>query len=329
MTDAGFFRRALTERDAAAYIAFVDAVSEADGDTDHLDEAGYLKLLNFPLATPELEDFTGFFDGGRLAAAGWVARRSSAEPAHWMTTSGAVHPDYRGRGLGTTLIRWQQGLAPRIHERYFPGRRLELAVGAMGGNTGAHELFENEGFAPLRWFFEMSMPQGAPAGDDRAPDGLVFAPLADTGAGREELRREHNATFVDHFRFTPSGPQEWAHWIGQDKVRPDLSFLLREARSGEPAGFLVSSFSAADFAATGVRDVHFNLIGTRRAHRRRGVASALIAHAVRAARELGFETASLGVDAQNPTGALGVYERAGFVCTHKWAVYNKVLSEAR
>jgi ribosomal protein S18 acetylase RimI-like enzyme len=41
------------------------------------------------------------------------------------------------------------------------------------------------------------------------------------------------------------------------------------------------------------------------------VAAALLAHVLRAARGLGYDTSSLTVDAQNPTGARGVYERAG------------------
>jgi ribosomal protein S18 acetylase RimI-like enzyme len=33
---------------------------------------------------------------------------------------------------------------------------------------------------------------------------------------------------------------------------------------------------------------------------------------MRAFRDTGFDAAILGVDAENPTGALGVYERVGF-----------------
>jgi GNAT superfamily N-acetyltransferase len=320
-----FSQRALTEEDAAAYVAFAAAVGAADDDPTRLDETGFLELLRFPLAVRDLQDFTGWFDGERLAAAGWVARASAAQPVHWMRSQGAVHPDYRGLGLGTALIRWQQELAPKIHDRFFPGHRLELSVGAMGGNTAALELFAQEGFAPLRWYFEMLRPEDAPVAEDRAPEGLEFLPYTD--AQCEELRLAHNEAFVDHFRATPHDRDFWNYWIGQEKIRKDLSFLLRDARTGELAGFLVSSASEAEFAATGVRDVHFNLIGTLSPFRRRGVASALIAHAVHASRRLGFQTATLGVDAENPTGALGVYEKAGFVCAHRHALYNKVLVE--
>jgi ribosomal protein S18 acetylase RimI-like enzyme len=36
-----------------------------------------------------------------------------------------------------------------------------------------------------------------------------------------------------------------------------------------------------------------------------------------------MDHAMLGVDADNPTGAVGVYERAGFVVTKRSAAYRK------
>ena len=323
---SGYTQRALTEQDAAGYVELVRAANEADGDSGRLDEPGYLFLLHHPLGTPGLDDFTGFFDGDRLVAGGWVARRAHADAVHWMIADGVVHPEYRGRGIGTELLRWHQRLAPVIHERFFPGLPLELSISAMGGNAGALELFAREGYAPERWFFEMRRPQGLAVREPRLPEGLEIETL--TPEMHEPLRVLHNEVFVDHWRGTEQGEEEWGHWLAQEKMRPELSFLLRDAENGAVAGFLVSSFSEAEFEDTGVRDIHFNLIGTVRAHRRRGVASALIAHAVRESRSQGYQTASLGVDAENPTGALGVYERNGFACEAKSVIYNKVLRSA-
>jgi ribosomal protein S18 acetylase RimI-like enzyme len=323
---SGYTQRALTETDAAAYVELVRAMNEADGDEGRMAEADYLYLLNHPLGVPDLDDFTGFFDGDRLVAGGWVARSTSADPAHWMVSDGGVHPDYRGRGIGTALLRWQEALAPVIHERFHPGTRLELCSSAMDGNTGARALFAHEGYAAERWFFEMRRPEGAPEEEPRIPEGLVLETLGEQMY--EPLRLVHNEVFRDHWRGTPEEEQEWGHWIGREKVRPQLSFLLRDGANGAVAGYLVSSFSEAEFAETGVRDIHFNLIGTARPYRKRGVASALIAHAVRESRRQGYQTASLGVDAENPSGALGVYESNGFECVHKFVIYNKVLREA-
>ena len=38
-------------------------------------------------------------------------------------------------------------------------------------------------------------------------------------------------------------------------------------------------------------------------------------------REEGFDRAALDVDSENPTGALGVYERVGFTTQRRWTNY--------
>jgi ribosomal protein S18 acetylase RimI-like enzyme len=60
--------------------------------------------------------------------------------------------------------------------------------------------------------------------------------------------------------------------------------------------------------------VWINSVGTRRAWRGRGVATALLQEVLHAAAgaEDGLERAILGVDAENPTGALRVYRALGF-----------------
>jgi len=49
----------------------------------------------------------------------------------------------------------------------------------------------------------------------------------------------------------------------------------------------------------------------------------LLAEVLRAAAAAGLPRASLGVDAKNPTGAVGVYERAGFAVEHSFLAYRR------
>jgi ribosomal protein S18 acetylase RimI-like enzyme len=81
---------------------------------------------------------------------------------------------------------------------------------------------------------------------------------------------------------------------------------------GSVAGYVMSYESPADTARRGVRDLYIGTVGTLPAHRGRGIAGALLAHVLQGAPAQGYATASLTVDAENPTGALGVYDRAGF-----------------
>ena len=317
-----FSQRPLTAADASAYVALTEVLSRVDGTGYHVAEADYLFHLDNPLRAKTFEDCQGIFDDDRLIAMAWLQRGAAAESAHWMSSDGGVHPDYRGHGIGTRLVRWQTDLAPRIHEHYFPGRPLELTARLTGTNTAAHELFAHEGFAPIRWSFRMRRPADAPELDAALPEGLKLETYTPEAA--EELRLAHNEAFRDHFRGMPWPKDAWMAWISQDKIEHDLSVLLRDA-DGTIAGFVVCSHYADPAEdAPDARGLHLNIFGTRRAYRRRGVASGLIAHIARVAREKGYRTQSLGVDAENPTGALGVYERCGFTVERRAVLYKKV-----
>ena len=75
----------------------------------------------------------------------------------------------------------------------------------------------------------------------------------------------------------------------------------------------------------GVQDLFIMTLGTRRAGRKRGIGSALLLRALTQARGAGFTSASLVVDADSPTGALGLYERVGFTVDHTSVTQSKPL----
>ena len=66
-------------------------------------------------------------------------------------------------------------------------------------------------------------------------------------------------------------------------------------------------------------------ISVRRPWRRRGLARALIAASFPLLRARGMTEATLGVDTENPSGALRVYERCGFAAVSRDTTYRKPL----
>jgi ribosomal protein S18 acetylase RimI-like enzyme len=178
--------------------------------------------------------------------------------------------------------------------------------------VGAAALFEAEGFEPVRFSKLMRHPLGAAIPPETTPDGMAFEGWSE--ANDAEFLAVRNEAFADHWGSVPNTPETWRHIIGRS-FRPELSSLLRDTATGDAAGMLITSYWEADTEATGLREAHIGLIGTRRPFRRRGVAAALIARALHAAAKDGYDHAALSVDAANPTGAFGVYERAGFTVT--------------
>jgi len=66
-------------------------------------------------------------------------------------------------------------------------------------------------------------------------------------------------------------------------------------------------------------------IAVRRAWRKRGVATALLAGCLRLLKARGLGEAALYVDSENPSGAVGLYERAGFRVVRREGTYRKPL----
>ena len=64
-------------------------------------------------------------------------------------------------------------------------------------------------------------------------------------------------------------------------------------------------------------------VSVRRPWRRRGLARALLAGSLVAARDAGFTSAALGVDTDSPTGATALYESLGFTPERTSTAYRK------
>ncbi|OLT22263.1 hypothetical protein BJF78_07670 [Pseudonocardia sp. CNS-139] len=167
---------------------------------------------------------------------------------------------------------------------------------------------------PVRWWSEMTRGLAGPVPAAAPPPGLELSPLGpgyDAARWDAPLLAAHNAAFADHWGSTPTTAASWTHFRTGRAFRPACS-VAALAPDGTVAGYVMAYEFEADTAASGVRDLHVGTVGTLRAHRRRGVAAAMLAHVLRTGAGLGYGTSSLTVDAQNPTGALGVYERAGY-----------------
>ena len=264
------------------------------------------------------------FDGDRMVATGVLAARVEADPVHAMHYEGGVHPAYRGRGLGTALLDWAAAAAGPLHADRFAGRALTVQCGFPVADRAAAELFEKHGFAPVRYFRKMARQLDGDLPPARVPAGIGIVPYrADLD---EPMRVAKNEAFREHWDVTPSTPEAWRSLFTGAEFRPALSPLAVSAGTGQIVGLIVTHESEAETAATGRPDAHLNNVGTLPQARGRGVATALIATMLRAARDEGYVTASLDVDSENPTGAIGVYEKSGFAVVDTWVTYARPIS---
>jgi mycothiol synthase len=230
---------------------------------------------------------------------------------------GAVLPEARGRGLGRRLLVWGERRARELHHE-------SIRVDVHQDNAGKEALVRAAGYEPVRWEHRMTRVI-----DDALPDvpatpaGLTLTPYA--CEHDDAVRLAHGEAFGDHWGSIAPDAERWAHaYTGRRAFRPDLSRLVLD--DDEVAGYLLSYFWEADAAASGVREAFVGQLGVRAPWRRRGLGGLLLAAALRSYRDAGYERAVLTVDTANATGALGIYERAGFAVQATSAAWVKQLS---
>lgn len=258
------------------------------------------------------------FDGARMLGFSAVHYKPTAEIVHRVQAAGAVRPTHRRHGLGTKLMQHGLATAEALHALHHPA--LPLVVESTYGEHvhGAVALYQAAGMTATEWARHMRHPLGAAIPDAPIPDRLRIEGY--TAGTDEEFREVRNEAVQDDVVRAQLTAEQWRVWAVNANIRPELSFLLRDVKTGTVAGVLLVVSWAADTVATGIRDAYFRVIATRPAYEERGVADALISHTLQAAQDQGYGRASLRVDADSSSKEFGVYERAGFV-THDTQVH--------
>ena len=223
---------------------------------------------------------------------------------------GLVHPDHRGRGIGSVLL---DRIEARAAERVEPGSGSVFTAVTDVDAAGA-ALVGSRGFERVRSFRHLQLDlDGPPLEPGEPPPGIEINGIEP----ERDLVRIH-AIFVEAFR------EEWGY-----RVIPfeEWSSLEVETTSYDPSLWLLAT--DGDEAVGALSGVVWGdrgwvgELGVRKPWRGRGIASALLrrAFATFASREL--PRVMLNVDAANPTGAVRLYERLGMRTVRGWDVYEK------
>ncbi|MEV6287261.1 GNAT family N-acetyltransferase [Kribbella sp. NPDC051770] len=314
---AGLEARPIEKDDAAAWAELLAAKEKVDAEGENYNADDLLEEL----ADPSLDaarDSIGVWSGEQMVAYGVVRAPDEVVDVHRVRTEGTVHPEWRGRGIGSVLVPWLNRRAAELHQERQPGAVGEINTGAIETNTSALDLLTGFGFERCRYFFSMERDLAKPVEVPPVPEGLrlvAFSPAYD-----ETLRVAHNEVFMDHWGSSPKSPESWKTWFtGSRAFRPALAYLVMDG--DEVVAYTLGYEYVADTEATGIREVYVGQVGTKRSHRGRGLAAVALAKVMAEAAADGFQRASLGVDAENPTGALGLYERLGYTTKNTWITH--------
>lgn len=279
--------------DAAAIAAYLNAHGRARFGEDELDEREVREWFGLPRIRMWLAERDGAIVGYADAA---------EEHGRWNVDARTLEP-----AVAPLLL-----AAAEAHAG--PGATVRGYAAAADEPMVAS--YRAAGFTPVRHSFQMRIEV---AGDEQAPewpDGVTVRTLAD---GEEPRVHEvHMEAFADHWDFHPTPYDEWRRWFRDRETFDRTLWFLAEA-DGELAGLALCNRHPSGDPTFGWVEV----LAVRRPWRRRGLGLALLRHAFAGFARRGATRVGLGVDAENLTGAVRLYERAGMSVVRRYDTWEK------
>jgi mycothiol synthase len=260
---------------------------------------------------------------GELEATAWVTCDASVKHEYRAFLDGRVRPEYRGRGLGSSVLGWMEARACQMLAALEKDRPCVLRIDFYDRGEDAVELFEKHGFQFVFAEDEMRRDLIQPIPVLDLPEGMTLVNWA------PERVAMFFDVYQDAFRERPGFPKwtenVWRHnFAGGREFRADLSLLLLDGV--EPVGFAICHVESDEDQKSG-SEGWIAQMGVRPAWRRRGLGSALLCEAMHRFRSKGLRWAALDVNTNNPE-ARRLYERLGFERRKAYTSFQKTTDQA-
>jgi mycothiol synthase len=319
----GYTMRATTMDDLEGAVATFNACSmELIGE-----EAHDVEVIRAEWESPGLtiEEDTRVVEAPDGSIAGYVEVWNTAphvRPFTWVR----VHPEHRGRGVGSLLLEWGEGHAHASIAKAPEGARVVLQQEILTTDEASQALLKGAGYGIARYFFRMLIEMDAPPPPPTLSNDLVLRPYKQ-GEEAAVVRAVREA-FRDHWGHV-EGPFEeeyerWMHWIENDPgFDPELWIVAMDG--DEVAGMALCRAHMPEDPQLG----WVSTLGVRRPWRRQGLGLALLHHVFGQFYRRGKPKVGLGVDAGSLTGATRLYEKAGMHVQRQYTLYQKALREGK
>jgi GNAT superfamily N-acetyltransferase len=230
-----------------------------------------------------------------------------------------VLPEWRGTGIRNAMLRYnEQRLRKIAHTHPVEVPHVFQSIVADSERDWISVL-TSEGYKVFRYGFRMVRPDLENIPDFLFPDGIELRPV----------KPEHYRAIIDAWNEAckdmrgqiPISDEDFRGF--QESPIFDPSIWQIAWHKDEVVGTVLNFIDAQENIQYKRKRGHVELISVKRPWRGRGIAKALIARSFRLLKDLGMTEAALGVDAENPSGALHLYQKMGFKIERRVAFYRK------
>lgn len=237
-----------------------------------------------------------------------------------------IHPDVRDKGLEEKLIEWgSERIGEVARERNQPAR-LFAGLNYQSPEYAAYgqQVLERNGFKPVRYWFKMARDLSQPIAEPQLPEGYT---LRHTEGPAEAAKwvDVFNQSFVDHWNHHDETVESHGHFLENDPNYVKERDLVAIAPDGTWAALCFCWIDPKDNEVKRRMEGWIDILGTRRGFRKMGLGTAMLLAGMNKLKAEGMDTAVLGVDAENPSGALRLYEAVGFQKVSSKTTFSKEL----
>jgi mycothiol synthase len=232
---------------------------------------------------------------------------------------GYVHPAFHNRGVGSEIVRLTEARAREEQPRVPAGERVYIQNATLNLDECTTRFYRERGYEAVRGFRGMVIELDEPPQVPAVP-GIEIRPYVHPDQARA-FHAAQQESFASHWEHRPTVWEEWEQrrfaretfdptlWWGAFDGEELVGVVLGEEKRDPDQGWI-------------------DVLGVIPGHRRRGIAEALLKTAFAEFWRRGERKVGLGVDAESPTGATRVYERAGMRTLWHAIVYEKELRAA-
>jgi ribosomal protein S18 acetylase RimI-like enzyme len=232
-------------------------------------------------------------------------------------------PEWRGRGIREAMLRRSEARARQLAGEVPQGKPQQMRTWLCEDEAPWIRHLEARGHAPARYFYEMLRDLRSPIVDRPLPEGLDVRPVPH--GERRRVMEACNEALKDHWAGREWTEEDFQDWLNDPILDPSLWVVAYHG--DRVAGTVLNWVHQEENERLGRKWGYTEMITVQRPYRGRGLAKALVTRSMLMLRDMGMEFANLGVDTENPSGALGLYEGLGYENIKTYMIYGKDLGE--
>jgi mycothiol synthase len=231
-------------------------------------------------------------------------------------------PEWRGKGIRNAMLTYSEQRLKEAAKKHPTDVPRYFQSTAVDSEEDWITVLTEEGYSVFRYGFHMKRSNLENVPDLPLPEGVEVRPAkpehykAIIGAWNEACKdmRGQIPMSDENFKALQESPI----------FNPSLWQIAWH--NNEVVGTVLNFINERENSLYNRKRGYVEAVSVQRSWRGKGIAKALIARSLKLYKEQKMNEAALGVDAENPSGALRLYQEMGFHIERRTAVYRKHLN---